>query len=258
MNLFGQNSDDPPRALENEIMAANARIEDLTAQFAAAEKTRRAETKRVEELAAELVTVEKKRQQIQNEKTTATARVEELTAELVAIEKKRQDIQGEKTTATARVEELTAELVAVEKKRQDIQGEKTTATARVEELTAELVAVEEKRQDNQKAVAELQRGRREAEQRFAVLQEGKAPAPSTSQITLSTQETSKPGVSNGLTLLLGFIIGAAAMLWLPWQLTAIATVILCFLVLTVFYRSRTKLAGDEGVNFGISGSDDAI
>jgi chromosome segregation ATPase len=128
--------------------------------------------------------------------------------------KKRQNIQDEKTAATARIEELMAELVAVENRRQDIQNEKMAATARVEELTAELVAVEKKRQDNQKAVAELQRRRRDAEQGFAVLQEDEAAAPSTPEITSSTLEIKKPSVSNGLALLLGFAVGAAAVFWL--------------------------------------------
>jgi chromosome segregation ATPase len=212
MKLFWRSTDNPARALEDEIAATIARIKELTAQFVAAEKMRR----------------------------VATARVEELTAELVAVEKKQQDIQNEKTTATARVEELTTELVAVEKKRQDIQNEKTTATARVEELTTELVAVEEKRQDNQKAVAELQRGLREVEQRFAILQESKAAAPSTPEITSSALEIRKPSVSNGLILLLGFGVGAAAVSWLPWQLTAIGTSLLSLLVLIVFYRAQTN------------------
>jgi seryl-tRNA synthetase len=230
MKLFGQSTDNPARALENEIAAATAHIEKLTAQFAATEKMRQA----------------------------ATGRVEKLTTELAAVEKRRQDIQNEKTATTARVEELTAELVAVEKKRQDLQNEKTTATARIEELTTELVGVEEKRQDNQKAIVELQRRRREAEQRFAVLQEGKVAAPSTPEITSSTVEKRKPSASNGLTLLLGFAVGAAAVLWLPWQLTAIATSLLCLLVLIVFYRAQTKLPPDGGAKIGISGSDGAI
>jgi len=95
-----------------------------------------------------------------------------------------------------------------------LESEIAAATARGEELTDELVAVEQKRQDNQKVIAELQRGRRGVEQRFDVLQENKAPAPSTPGIALSTREMNKPGMPNVLTLLLGFTVGAAAVLWI--------------------------------------------
>jgi chromosome segregation ATPase len=40
MKLFGQSTDNPARALENESAAATARIGELTAQFAATEKKR--------------------------------------------------------------------------------------------------------------------------------------------------------------------------------------------------------------------------
>jgi hypothetical protein len=83
------------------------------------------------------------------------------------------------------------------------------------------------------------------------LQEGKTAAPSTPEITSSALEIRKSGVSNGLIMLLGFTLGAAAVLWLPWRLIAIAISLLCLLVLIGFYRALTKSPPDGGSMVGM-------
>ena len=76
-----------------------------------------------------------------------------------------QAIQAEIAALNGRIEELTARLADIEQK----LGEADIAAVSVE-------ALENQRQGLQKALAEVHRGRKLAEQRFAVLQEAEAAA----------------------------------------------------------------------------------